>query len=112
MTERRFGLPVVGIAAGLFCLMLIYLALQVRAGSDPAIGAEKPAETAEVPRDVLVRRVIITRVIEEPPVAAPSTQAAPVTAAVSAAAPAAVSAPAPAAPAPAPAPAPVVSSGS
>lgn len=113
MTDRRWGIPVVGIAASLFCVVLIYLALQVRAGRDPAIGGGQPTETAKVPRDILVRRVIITRVVEEPATAAPAgaAQVGPAAAAAPAA-PAAVSAPAAPAPPPAPAPAPVVSSGS
>jgi hypothetical protein len=93
MTETRF--PVAGIAGALFCVVMIYLALQVRAGNDPAIGAGHQKKS---PRPILVRRVIITRVVEDdaaPAVAAPATPAA-----------------APAAPAPAPAPAPVVSGGS
>ena len=87
MTDYRP--PVAAIAGGLFCLILIYLALQLRAGNDPAIGAGTQTPTAQGPRKVLVRRVIVRRIVagDAPP------------------------APAPAAP-PAPAPEPVVSRGS
>jgi hypothetical protein len=96
MTERSLGAVVATAAAALFCAVLIFLALQVRAGRDPAIGAAQ----AE-PRPVIVRRIIVRRVVEDDaPAAATSAPAAPATAA-------------PAAPAaPAPAPAPVVSRGS
>lgn len=74
-------------AAALFCAVLIFLALQVRAGRDPAIGVAKP----QAARQVIVRRVIVRRVVEHD---RPTARA-------------------PAAPAPAaPAPAPVVSRGS
>jgi hypothetical protein len=87
--DRTLGTAVVTAAAVLFCAVLIFLALQVRAGRDPAIGAAEPA-----PRPVIVRRVIVRRVVEaDRPV--PRAPAA-----------------APAPPAPAPAPAPVVSRGS
>jgi hypothetical protein len=83
-------------AAALFCVVFIFLAQQLRAGRDPAIGAGKPA-AAVAPRKVIVRRVIVTRVVEDG--AAARSQPT-------------VTQSAPAAPAPAPAPAPVVSSGS
>jgi hypothetical protein len=118
MTDRRRPIPVAAIAGGVFCLVLIYLALQVRAGNDPAIGAGEPTAAAH-PRPVIVRRVIIERVIEED---APSTGRSSSGSVARANAPAAAAprptaaaAPAPAAPAPAPAPAapaPVVSRGS
>ena len=80
MTDRRTGaLPVVAAAAALFCLVLVYLALQVRAGLDPAIGAGHQAQ-AQVPRQVVVRRVIVRRVIVDPPKArrpAPAAVSAP-----------------------------------
>jgi hypothetical protein len=93
MTERSLGTVVVTAAAALFCAVLIFLALQVRAGRDPAIGAAKP----QAARQVIVRRIVVRRVVEDdaPAPAAPS-------------APPAASVPA----APAPAPAPVVSRGS
>ncbi len=122
MTDRR-PLPVAAIAGALFCVVLIALALQVRAGADPAIGAGQQA-AAKPPRPVIVRRVILRRVVELDPATAPAAGgaapaaggAAPVSGGgrglASSAAPAA-SGPAPAAaPAPAPAPAPVVSGGS
>jgi hypothetical protein len=79
MTDRSRGLPVATIAAALFLVVLIYLALQVRAGRDPAIGASKSA--ADVPRQVSVRRIIVRRVIEDdaprvPRAAAPAQPAA------------------------------------
>ena len=96
-TDRSRALVAVTAAAALFCIVLIFLAQQLRAGRDPAIGAGKPTAAA-APRQVIVRRVIVTRVIDD---------AAPVRA--RAAYPPAVT---PSAAAPAPAPAPVVSRGS
>ena len=84
-------------AAALFCVVLIFLAQQLRAGHDPAIGAGK-LTSAATPRQVVVRRVIVTRVVDD---AAPARAASPP--AVTQSAPA---------PAPAPASAPVVSRGS
>jgi hypothetical protein len=94
MTDRARGLAVVTAAGALFCLALIFLALQIRAGRDPAIGAD-----AQEPRQVIVRRVIVRRIVEVDDPAAPAraTTTRP--------------APAPGAPAPA-APAPVTSRGS
>jgi hypothetical protein len=105
MNERTRHAAVPAIAAGLFCLILIYLALQVRAGNDPAIGAGEPA-VAQGPRQVIVRRVIIRRIVEEESPRAPA-HGTP----AEAAAPTESAAPAPAPAAP-PAPAPVVSRGS
>jgi hypothetical protein len=53
MTDGCLGVGVATAAAALFCALLIFLALQVRAGRDPAIGAAR----AE-PRQVIVRRVV------------------------------------------------------
>lgn len=91
-----------------FLVIFVVLALQLRAGEDPVLGAPKAAE-----RPVVVkRRVIFTRVVTEPAAAGAATSSAPVTtssAPVTASAPA----PAPAAPAPvAPAPAPVTTQSS
>jgi hypothetical protein len=91
------SLPVVSTAGGLFCVALVFLALQMRAGDDPAIGAGA-AQPAKPPRPVIVRRVIVRRIVEEPE-AASSGSAAPAQSAPAAPAPA----PAAAAPAPAPA---------
>ena len=91
-------------ATAVFCLALAYLALTMRAGGDPALGAVEPQPAAQ-PRQVLVRRVIVRRVIEEPAAAVsagPAGAAAPAASAPSAA-PAAA---APSAPAAAPAPPP------
>ena len=96
MAERRGGFPVFALVGSAFCVVLTFLALQVRAGQDPAIGAGAAAE----PRPVVVRRVIVRRLVEP---AAPAARAP----AASAPEPAASApAPEPAAPAPAPAPAP------
>jgi hypothetical protein len=96
------SLPVVGAAGGVFCLALIFLALQMRAGDDPALG--EGAEPA-VARPVIVRRVVVRRIVTEAPEAS-GNAAEP--------APSAGAAPAPAAAAPpaAPAPAPVTTQAS
>ena len=124
MTERR-RVPIAAIAGGLFCLVLVFLALQARAGKDPAIGAGTQA-AAQVParpvRKVLIKRVIVRRIIELPPKPAKRVVVAAAPAATyqapayqppayqpAASAPARAAAPPPA---PAPAPAPVVSRGS
>ncbi len=61
MAERRGGLPVFALVGSAFCVVLTFLALQMRAGQDPAIGAgARPAE----PRPVVVRRVIVRRLVE------------------------------------------------
>ena len=93
MTDRAGSLPVVTAAGALFCVALIFLALQMRAGDDPAIGAGPTAD--ERPRPVIVRRVIVRRIVEEAPGAR---DPAPGAAGAAPAAPA----PAPAAPVPAP----------
>jgi hypothetical protein len=118
MTERRSAaLWVVTAAGALFAVVLVLLALQMRAGGDPALGAGAPvAATPPKPRPVLIRKVIVRRVIEEPAepaaaVPAPAPAAAAASGGGTAAAPAAP-APAPAAPAPAPAPAPVTTGAS
>jgi hypothetical protein len=97
-TDRIGSLPVVGAAGGVFCVALIFLALQMRAGDDPAIGAG--AEAKAPPRPVIVRRVIVRRIVEEPVGAPAGAPAAPrVSQAPAQAAPAAPAAP-PAPPAP------------
>ena len=95
-TDRRkpspFGLLAGSLAA--FFALLAFLAVQVRAGGDPALGPPKSAATAE-PRRVIVHRVIVRRIVV--------TDRAPAQRTVERA----VTAPAPSAPAPAPsAPAP------
>ncbi len=120
MTDARRQVPVAAIAGGLFCLLLIYLALQVRAGSDPAIGKGSQATAIQRPRPVIVRRVILRRIVQDAAgggsAAAGGGGSAAAGGGGSAAAggdgSAAPAAATPAAPAPAPAPAPVVSSGS
>jgi hypothetical protein len=106
MTDRSGGLPVATIAAALFCVVLIYLALQVRAGQDPAIGAGKPAGSP--PGQVVVRRIVVRRIVEQPTAATSAGGVAPAASAPTASSTVA----APVAVAPAPAPAPVVSGGS
>ncbi len=103
--------PVLTGAGAVFCVVLTYFALQMRAGEDPAIGAG-PQPKAQ-PRPVVVRRIIERRIVEAPPSgsgagapAAAGGTGGGTAASVPAAAPAASSAPAAAAPAPAPAPAP------
>ena len=90
---------------GAFFALLAILAVQVRAGGDPALGPAKPAaEVAQ--RRVIVHRVVLRRVVvteAAPRSSAPAGNASAGTAAPSAPAPSAP-APAPAAPAPAPAP--------
>jgi hypothetical protein len=95
-----------------FFALLAFLAVQVRAGGDPALGPAKPAPTAE-PRRVIVHRVIVRKVIvtERPRVAAGGGQVA-TSGGGTAVAGGGSSAPAPSAPAPAPAPAAPVTTGS
>jgi hypothetical protein len=94
-TDRRkpspFGLLAGSLAA--FFALLAFLAVQVRAGGDPALGPPKPAATAE-PRRVIVHRVIVRRIVVTDRAPARRTGE-------RAAAGAASSAPAPSAPAPA-----------
>ena len=79
-------------AGAVFSIVLVYLALQVRAGADPAIGAGEQVQTPPPARRVVV---IETRVVERGRDSAAPGSSAP---------PSAAPAPAPAAPAPAPAP--------
>lgn len=116
------ALPVWTAATGAFCVALAALAVQVRAGYDPALGAAKPpaAQVAAArPPEVVVRRIeqkrVVTHVVPAPEPSTPVAAAVPAVASPAPApapAPAVQSAPAPApaaAPAPAPAPAPAVS---
>jgi hypothetical protein len=106
------ALPVVTGAAATFCAALIYLALQVRAGADPAIGAGTPQ--AQAPQRVVVKRIVVRRIVEVPRGgAAPggsttATSSGAAVPAVRTSAPAPAPAAPAAAPAPAPAPAPAV----
>jgi hypothetical protein len=101
-------LGVIAGSFGLFFAITALLAFQMRRGADPALGAPKPAATqTAAPRQILVRHVIETRIVEHRARTARqrSTTSSPAPAARTA--PAAPSAPAaPAAP-PAPAPAPL-----
>jgi len=102
MTDRPSGLAVATIAGALFCVVLIYLSLQIRAGQDPAIGPVKPG--AEGSGQVLIRRIVVRRIVEEPAaVGSAGGQPAPATSGAVAT---------PVAVAPAPTPTPVVSGGS
>jgi hypothetical protein len=110
MTEGSREIPVAAVAGALFCVILIYLALQMRSGNDPAVGAGTQTAAPRVPRQVVVRRVVIRTIVEDlaptgtqPAGAAPTTRVSEAVAAPAASAPTA---------APAPAPAPVVSRGS
>ena len=97
MTDRVGSLPVVTAAGALFCVALVFLALQMRAGDDPAIGVGAKAEAQ--PRPVIVRRVIVRRIVEEAPgAAAPSSPAAPAPGTAASGAPPAPAAPVPPAP--------------
>lgn len=100
MTDRSRSIPVAAIAGALFCVVLIYLALQIRAGKDPAIGAGHQSAAAPPARQVIVRRIIVRRIVEEGGGDSASGAGSSNVAAPSAAQPAAS--------APAPAPAPVV----
>jgi hypothetical protein len=112
-TERRrrpspFWLVTGSLAA--FFVLLAFLAVQVRAGGDPALG--EPKQTAAVatvkPRRVIIHRVIVRRVIITDPAPTPApVAAAPAPAPVASAPAPVVRAPAPIVRAPAPAPAPV-----
>jgi hypothetical protein len=71
-TDRRKPSPL-GLLAGslaAFFALLALLAVQVRAGGDPALGPPKPAATAE-PRRVIVHRVIVRRIVVTHRVRAP-----------------------------------------
>jgi len=55
--SRNVGFTVAAPACALFCVVLIFLALQMRAGEDPAIGAGPEAESPQA-RQVIVRRAV------------------------------------------------------
>ena len=111
-----------GGALGAFFAVIALMALQVRAGQDPALGPAEPVGQAPPtkPRQVLVRRVIRRVVVHHPPrqaaAAGGAAPAAGAPVAASSSAPAAAApAPEPAAappPAPAPAPAPLTTQAS
>jgi hypothetical protein len=68
MSARNVGLSVATAACALFCVVLIFLALRMRAGDDPAIGA---GPEAPQPRQAIVRRVVERSPgapVEQPPV--------------------------------------------
>ena len=88
-------LPVIGASFGLFFAIAGLLAVQMRRGADPALGEPKPQllAAAPPPRQILVRRVIVTRIVESAQGGAPPSPR-----------PASVAPVTPAPPAPAPAP--------
>jgi hypothetical protein len=99
----RSALAVVAVALGVFLAMLTFLAVRVRTGHDPALGAA--VAPAPAPRRVLVRRLVERRVLIT--VKRPSEEASGTAAQVQSAS-AAPASPAPAStPARPPAPAPV-----
>lgn len=118
--QRRVpGLPTLLVAAASFLVIFEFLAFQLRAGRDPALGGVHATTAAAAPpRPVIVhRRIVVRRVVEAPaaptPVSVGGSAGSSSAADSSAPAPAPASTPAPApaaAPAPAPAPAPVTSS--
>jgi hypothetical protein len=59
-------LPVLAGSFGLFFAITALLAFQMRRGADPALGAPAPQvlAAAPTPRTILVRRVIVTRIVE------------------------------------------------
>jgi hypothetical protein len=59
--------PVIAASLGLFLAITALLAFQMRAGADPALGEGEPqlvAAAPPAPRKVLIRRVIVTRIVE------------------------------------------------
>lgn len=105
---RRPGpLPVVAASLATFLALLAFLALQLRAGRDPALGAGKAA-TQVAARRVLVRRiekkVVVVHTTPSPTRLAATGSPAPVVAAPSAPAPAPAATPAPPPPPPPPPP--------
>jgi hypothetical protein len=78
-TEPRRKPSSFGVFAGslaAFFALLAFLAVQVRAGGDPALGPAQPTATAEA-RRVIVHRVVVRRVIvtDRAPAAPPSPRA-------------------------------------
>src|SRR5262245_639777 len=68
MTERRPAkrpgpFAVVFASVATFLAILVFLASQMAAGHDPALGAKRAAVAQQPPRRVLVRRVVRQRVI-------------------------------------------------
>jgi hypothetical protein len=126
-TPRRgpgtFTVATASLAA--FLILLTFLAWQLRAGRDSALGAARPAQQAPGKRILvrrIIRRVVVERVVPAPvaatssatPLAAQVGTSSPGAASATPSAPAAsqvpAAAPAPTRPAPAPAPAPVTRS--
>lgn len=103
----RLGpLPVIAATLAAFLATLTFLAVRVRTGHDPALGAMAASAPAPPVRHVLVRRLVERRVvISIKP--APQDGSAPVTNGTAPQIAASTSAPTAAAPAPAPAPPPV-----
>ena len=117
--RRRVPLwPTVLASLAVFAVVFEFLAFQLRAGHDPALGAPTAAVETKQRPNVVERRIIQRRVVHLPArTSQPATGTGTSTATASPAsgiAPATAPAPtpAPAAPAPAPAPAPVTTSSS
>ena len=116
-TEPRRKPSSFGVFAGslaAFFALLAFLAVQVRAGGDPALGPAKPAATAE-PRRVIVHRVVVRKVIvtERAPASGGGSAVEPgASSAAAGGVPSRAAAPAPAPSAPAPVPAAPVTTGS
>jgi hypothetical protein len=81
MTRRGGLLPVAWAGGVAFLAVFAGLALQVRGGSDPVLGAGRGESAAVAPRRVLLRRVIQRRVIVRvvPAPLEPASGSAPVT---------------------------------
>ena len=94
----------VGASFGLFFAITALLAVQMRRGADPALGEPKPQllAAAPAPRRILVRRVIVTRIVESRAGGAPRADVSPQPSVSAGAPPAPPTAPAPAPAAPAP----------
>jgi hypothetical protein len=58
--------PTAALAGACFLLLFEFLAYQLRHGNDPALGGITEAAPAKPPRPVLVRRVVKTRVVQDP----------------------------------------------
>ena len=110
--------PTVLASLAIFAVVFEFLAFQLRAGHDPALGAPTAAVETKQRPNVVQRRIIQRRVVHLPArISQPATGTGTSTGTVSpppssAPAPAPVPPPAPAVPAPAPAPAPVTTSSS
>ena len=108
LPARPRALPTVLASVACFLVLFEFLAFQLGAGKDPALGSTPATEPAAVKRPTVIdRKIVETRVVSLPPKpTATSAAAAPTSAAPSSTASAAPAVPAPVAAAPAPTPAP------